>query len=446
MATQSKKSRQIVLGLVAPSGANLEKFEDCLKRSLKKFNISANVIDILDLVQKIFPNETGSKDKIVRMGQKMSLGTKVRTKAADAAILAKYSAAQINRAREIGVEERAVFVLHQLKHPEEVRFLRNVYGSLFFLIGVSEKLKNQISYLTNGVQSKNEEALKLIERDQDESNSELFSTDDATLFGQQTRDTFQMADFLVDGSDDDNSIIQALERFFDALHGAPKISPFQSEYYMFLAQASALRSGDLSRQVGAVVVSQRGEICGIGVNDVPRFGGGQYWADDEYDRRDSWLGFDANKNRLNFLLDDTLKKLRPLLKENVDDQEFKRAMKKSCINDITEYGRPVHAEMSAVLACSRTGISTLNASLYCTTYPCHNCAKHIIASGITEVFYIEPYPKSMASSLHRDALIDEVLEIGGNPTVLGKPIEQESQGSLSPLSEFLLHDFLIYSL
>ncbi|HRZ83985.1 MAG TPA: hypothetical protein P5069_16180, partial [Candidatus Hydrogenedentes bacterium] len=43
------------------------------------------------------------------------------------------------------------------------------------------------------------------------------------------------------------------------------------------------------------------------------------------------------------------------------------------------------------------------ATLYSTTFPCHNCAKHIIAAGITRVVYIEPYPKSRALKFHGDA-------------------------------------------
>ena len=42
-------------------------------------------------------------------------------------------------------------------------------------------------------------------------------------------------------------------------------------------------------------------------------------------------------------------------------------------------------------------------TLYTTTFPCHNCAKHIIESGIQTVLYIEPYPKSEAKRLHGDA-------------------------------------------
>src|SRR3954447_18935869 len=54
---------------------------------------------------------------------------------------------------------------------------------------------------------------------------------------------------------------------------------------------------------------------------------------------------------------------------------------------------------------TRRGLSTKGASLYCTTFPCHNCARHIIASGIAKVVYIEPYPKSLAEDLYKDSII-----------------------------------------
>jgi deoxycytidylate deaminase len=71
---------------------------------------------------------------------------------------------------------------------------------------------------------------------------------------------------------------------------------------------------------------------------------------------------------------------------------------------ITEYGRAVHAEMEALFSCARPGVSTRGATLFSTTFPCHNCAKHIVAAGIERVVYVEPYPKSLALSLHRDAV------------------------------------------
>jgi len=85
-------------------------------------------------------------------------------------------------------------------------------------------------------------------------------------------------------------------------------------------------------------------------------------------------------------------------------QELEAVLGQSKISDLTEFGRVVHAEMEAILSCARIGVSTVNASLYCTTFPCHNCAKHIIDAGIERVVYVEPYPKSRALDLHSEAI------------------------------------------
>jgi cytidine deaminase len=76
----------------------------------------------------------------------------------------------------------------------------------------------------------------------------------------------------------------------------------------------------------------------------------------------------------------------------------------SKVMDLLEFGRIIHAEMSAICDASRKGVSIEGATLYCTTFPCHLCAKHIVAAGIVKVVYLEPYPKSYATDLHGDAI------------------------------------------
>lgn len=72
---------------------------------------------------------------------------------------------------------------------------------------------------------------------------------------------------------------------------------------------------------------------------------------------------------------------------------------------IGEFSRPVHAEMAAIIDAARRGVSIDGCSIYVTTFPCHNCAKHIIAAGLRRVVYLEPYPKSRAEDLYREELI-----------------------------------------
>jgi deoxycytidylate deaminase len=61
--------------------------------------------------------------------------------------------------------------------------------------------------------------------------------------------------------------------------------------------------------------------------------------------------------------------------------------------------------MDAITSIARKGNSaTLGTTIYTTTYPCHNCARHIVAAGINKAIYIEPYEKSLALDLHDDAI------------------------------------------
>jgi hypothetical protein len=92
--------------------------------------------------------------------------------------------------------------------------------------------------------------------------------------------------------------------------------------------------------------------------------------------------------------------------------------------DVTEFGRAVHAEMEALLCCARVGVSPRRGRLFSTTFPCHNCAKHIVAAGIAEVFYIEPYAKSLAGRLHDDAVVvapAEGVSTPGDGAVVFRP-------------------------
>ncbi|HTW59778.1 MAG TPA: deaminase [Terriglobales bacterium] len=79
-------------------------------------------------------------------------------------------------------------------------------------------------------------------------------------------------------------------------------------------------------------------------------------------------------------------------------------MKGSHLSNSIEYFRAVHAEMAAIVDAARRGVSVKDGVLFCTTFPCHDCAKHIVAAGLQRVVYIEPYPKSLAPELYLDSI------------------------------------------
>lgn len=68
--------------------------------------------------------------------------------------------------------------------------------------------------------------------------------------------------------------------------------------------------------------------------------------------------------------------------------------------------RTVHAEVNAIAFAAKSGISTQDSQMYVTLSPCYNCAKLIINSGITSVFYGSLYRDTRSSDLFRKAGID----------------------------------------
>jgi hypothetical protein len=67
-------------------------------------------------------------------------------------------------------------------------------------------------------------------------------------------------------------------------------------------------------------------------------------------------------------------------------------------------GLDCESEMAALIDAARRGVAVNDHSMYVTTFPCHNCAKHIIAAGIRKVVFLEPYSKSRATHLHHEEI------------------------------------------
>lgn len=62
----------------------------------------------------------------------------------------------------------------------------------------------------------------------------------------------------------------------------------------------------------------------------------------------------------------------------------------SCKRDGHEVAT-VHAEQNAITDCAKRGVSCNNCIAYITHYPCLNCAKLLLSSGIKEIIYLNDY-------------------------------------------------------
>lgn len=408
---------ELVIGLVGAVGTDLDGVIKVFSDRLRGFSYEAQTVHISEqIIKKIAAVKRYSKtDKAARINALMDAGNEARRLTGDNAILAFGVAARISQERDKPLEPKArsAFLIRSLKHPDEIHALRDIYGDGFYVVGVYEEKDLRTKHLIEDDQISLPKAKKLVERDEDEHME----------FGQRTRDTFQLADFFVDAGAPEEHRKNCVQRILDILFGQVYNTPTFDEFAMFMAFSSALRSADLSRQVGAVI-ARDDEILSMGANDCPKFGGGLYWPTMNYKGvvadapkgRDHTRGCDSNKIEKDKIVDDILGSVSDFLKEGVDEAVVKHSIARSSINDITEYGRVVHAEMEAILSCARQNMSTRGATLYCTTFPCHNCAKHIVASGIRRVVYVEPYPKSKALQFHDDSIKLDLTTSGKRTT------------------------------
>lgn len=308
----------------------------------------------------------------------------------------------------VTIRLRRLHIIDSLKHPDELKLLRETYGDIFWLFGVFAPEAVRRGRLVHQQGYSPQDLNEIIFHDYKEDEE----------YGQDVRDTFFQADFFVrnDQPNDDN-LNNTLGRFIEILFGYPVCTPTLDEASMYAAHAEAARSACLSRQVGAVITSSAGEIIGLGRNDVPKFKGGLYGIEDGIDdhRCYKWEGKrchnDAKKHKL---YEDIAKELCEIEEfAEADKPKILAALKRTDIRGLIEYSRAVHAEMEAIISVARSNKHGLvQSTMYSTTYPCHSCARHILASGISRVIYIEPYPKSLATELHRDAISESETDEG----------------------------------
>lgn len=401
------KDLELVIGLVSPVGTKLDSVVNALRDQLQIARYEVRQIHIArDIIPLVSLLDTKGLDGFAAAKLKMDKGNEARERTKDNAILALGAASFIFEKRPTDnngkskTTGRTAHIIRSIKHPEEVERLREIYPQGFYLIGVNTDEHRRLRFLVDERRMSEEQALQLMDRDEDEH----------VPHGQNVSDAFHMADFFVRLDENVDHFGSSLKRIVELLLGYPYHTPTFDEYAMFLAFAASLRSADLSRQVGAVVADEHDrEVLSTGANDCPRAGGGLYWPilsggiiGDEPNGRDYKRGCDPNVAERAALIDEIVSRAA---EHGLDQEKVRILLQKSALRDLMEYGRVVHAELEALLACARNRLSTRGKTLYGTTFPCHNCAKHIVAAGIERVVYIEPFAKSKAKKLHGDAII-----------------------------------------
>lgn len=416
---------ELVFGLVGPMGVDLTRVCQALASQLKAVGYESHVIALSQLIRPYIGKPPFSGDEFQRISTLMDEGTALRRVSRQADIVARLGLTEIMSVRQSITGDRrqpagsVAYIVRSFKREEEVTLFRNVYGKAFTLISVyapRETRRRNLASRFQGIHQDSagpdELAVRMIARDFAEEGR----------LGQQVSEAFPLADFFVT-TGSLTHLESNLRRLVRLTFGDAFIAPTRDEQSMFFAQAAALRSMDLSRQVGAAVTNADGDLLATGCNEVPKFGGGFYWADDAGAARDVELGYDSNATIKMELVTDAFRRMqqRDWLAPTQRDRRAEELARDSLLGeaaffresrlfDVIEFGRAVHAEMAAITQAAKEGRSLKGARLYCTTFPCHLCARHIVASGIEEVLFIEPYEKSRTDQLFQDSISVEPTE------------------------------------
>lgn len=132
------------------------------------------------------------------------------------------------------------------------------------------------------------------------------------------------------------------------------------EYFMGVAYMSAQRSKDPNSQVGCCIVSEDNKILSMGYNGLPRG-----CSDDDF----------------------------PWNRENAESDPYN-----------AKYFYVTHSEMNAIL--NYRGGSLEGSKLYVTLFPCNECAKAIIQSGIRTIIYADDKYKDLPATRASRRMLD----------------------------------------
>lgn len=429
-------TNELVFGVVGPVGSGTSEIASALQDFLEQSGYEVHVIKARRLIE-VFAQEAAKtvngKKGIDQTIDLQNAGDEMRMAHGNSAVAESFAIEiRSKRARATGVSSTSVeaiqpdktkraYVLDSIRHPAEIQLLRRIYQQSFCVIGVVCEEDVRASRLVDKYPDASKNQIrKLMKRDER----------DDQKHGQQVSAAFHLSDFFVEntqprfvhsagGAQEPNpswTVSDELGRVVDILAFNKIVRPRPNETAMYHAHGARMRSSCLSRQVGAALLDRKGNILATGTNEVPRAGGGVYGgAFDGFSDTDpepsndhrchKYGGYCRNTQSQNEIIDDLVETLDEL-PDNATP-ELRRRVRATKIGQLIEFSRAVHAEMDALLSAAREGVSTVGSRLYVTTYPCHNCARHIVTAGVDEVQFIEPYLKSQALPLHGDAITDK---------------------------------------
>jgi len=421
---------EVVIGLCAPIGSKKEAVIQAIKNEFEsKYKYEVKIIKLSDFILKYTKSsgiQEGKTPTYSSYIDRINGGNDLRSKFKDNSILAEFATLSINNYRneysggsetktvdtvDLDQDKRVCYIIDSLKHKDEVELLRTIYRDVFYMFSIHSPLEERHSTLRDKdiAPSEIEELIKVDEH-QNES------------YGQDVRNAFIEGDFFVRASNFNLSkrLESNIQRYLNLIFDSEIVTPHPHEIAMYQAKSASNNSACLSRQVGACITDKDFNVISKGWNDVPKFGGNLYFEGFERDERCKALGYCSNDLQKEAIVDDILSNIleveavRNVIANNTFlENRIKKVIKKSKLKGLIEFSRSVHAEMHAIINGSQlSGSKMIGGKLFCTTYPCHNCARHIVVAGIEDIYYIEPYKKSLCIALHSDSMTEDENEKG----------------------------------
>lgn len=269
----ARRSKELVVAFAGPIGCGIASVinitEECLRAVGFSEVVRIKLSDFLEEATKTgriadATNDPTRSQKFNRYRRLQETGMELRKQTLNQAILAEYAIKTIRFDREkrtptpvdanyVGpvVPLQVAYLIDQVKRPEEVVLLRALYRNLFHLVGVTKTYDERLQLLEDDGVKAGEAAL-LVEIDRNE-NSDA---------GQKLDKTLHLADYFVRneaGRAADKNKRANIDRFIRLVHGDKISTPTNIEQGMYAAFAAGLRSGCLSRQVGAAIATPLGK-------------------------------------------------------------------------------------------------------------------------------------------------------------------------------------------
>ena len=371
-----EEPKQIVLGLTGPFGSGCSTLAKVLKE-----DCNFETFCLSDYVREKWHDENPDKDiKDAPREELQAVGNKLRREKRYA-VLAEMA---YNKAKEEKKLDSMRLVFDSIRNTSEVAFFRKMFSD-FFLIAVDciephRWMRVQEGYGRNYQIFKDDDRRDKNEEGIPHGQQVALCVDDADVLIRNDNDPMLRTNFAFEGR-----LKEKVGPYIQLFDGQLEL-PTEQETYMSMAYCASLMSQCFKRQVGAVIVDERGRVISVGYNDNPP---PLKPCTEEFFACHKEIYIEELMSGVKFC---------PICGNKLEDFKYpyecsscKKNIYRVIVRDrALSRCSALHAEERAIINVG--GRNLEGCTLYVTTFPCFNCAHKILDVGIKTIWYVESYP------------------------------------------------------